>query len=564
MTQSLQEARALVRALEGKRQERVKVWQNIQRFILPGRGLFGGETASSAADKATRRLCSAGTRAARLTAAGLTSSITPENLRWYRLDPRDRGVAERPYVRQWLDATESILNNALTAGGFYAAIHNFNLDFSTFGCALLFVDVDKESFVRFEDCTIGTWAISLDSRKQLDTVSRRIKYTARTLQELYPEKVSKSVKDLCNSPATALHEIEIVHLVTKNPEYKAGKMNPTSRPWRHYVYEEGSGEQFLFEGGYFEMPYMYAAWDQSHNVYGSGPGDDALPDIMQSQELKRLNLVSANMRVNPPMLVPAAYQGRVNLSPGSMTRSSAAESEGFRPLLQGVAYDSIESRAELSATESDIRDALMSSIFATLPMEQRPPGMTATEFLARKQERLLLLGPAISRYMTQLTSVLVRMWASLDRALQVPPPPPTITDAGTLDVVYTSPMSQALRQHGVESTQAVVEMVIRLAQADPSALDKLNIDEVIDETASALGAPGRIVRSDEEVAQIRAQKQQAQMEQMQNDQSQKVAQAAAQLGSVSMNNTLAGAVAGMAGLAGKASANAPQNAEGKA
>lgn len=555
---TLARARALVRAMEAKRQRRLPLWRKIQRHILPARGHFGEETASSAADMAARRLSSAGTRAARTTAAGMTSSITPQNMRWFRLDPRDKQMLERPYVRQWLDDCESVMRTTLSAGQFYAAIHNFNLDFSGFGCSLLFADHDEKSVLRFECCTIGSWAVSLDSARALDAVCRRLRLTASEVLRLYPKTASERVSTLCQQPDTALQEVEIVHLVTRNERLTSGpplKLGKKERPWRHLVWEEGEGKQFLHEGGYYEMPYMFAVWDDSHDIYGSGPGDDALGDVAQAQELKRLNLLSAQMRVTPPMLAPAQYQGRLALTPGAINKYALGEPEGIRPLLQGVSYDSAESRAELAATESDIRDALMASIFATLPMEQRPPGMTATEFLARKQERLLLLGPAISRYMTQLSDLLMRVWCACDRALQLPPPPPSVTEQGVLDVVYTSPMSQALQQSGVESTQAVVEMVLRLAQADPTALDKLNIDQVIDVVAVALGAPGSVVRSDDEVAHLRGERAKAQAEALQMQQMREMVDTVAKVGAVPTQGTLAGTLAGTgAGTAGPADA----------
>lgn len=556
---SLAHARALVTAMEGKRQQRMEIWRKIQRHILPSRGRFGEEHAASAADMAARRLSSAGTRAARTTAAGMTSSITPQNMRWFRLDPRDKQLLERPHVRQWLDECERVINATLTAGQFYAAIHNFNMDFSAFGCALLFADAYEKSVLRFECCTVGSWAVSLDNAHQLDAVCRRLRLAASEVLRLYPKAASERVKTLCAKADTALQEVEIVHLVTRNADHVPSRklsLNKKTRPWRHLVWEEGDGKAYLHEGGYYEMPYMYAVWDDSHDAYGSGPGDDALGDVAQAQELKRLNLLSAQMRVTPPMLVPASYQGRLSLTPGAINKYSVGEPEGVRPLLQGVGYDSAESRAELAATESDIRDALMASIFATLPMEQRPPGMTATEFLARKQERLLLLGPAISRYMTHLSDLLMRVWCATGRALQLPPPPPSITEEGVLDVVYTSPMAQALQQSGVESTQAVVEMTLRLAQADPSALDKLNIDQVIDVVATALGAPGSVVRSDDEVAHIRAERAKAQEQAMQMQQMKELAETAAKMGSVPVDGTLAGALAGTVPSAGRGAGQA--------
>lgn len=558
----LQEAKALVSAMEDGRQTRLPVWRLIQRHILPQRGLFGGETAQSAKENASRRLSSAGTRAIRRTAAGLTSSITPQDLRWFTLTPADRNILELPNVRTWLDDIETKMRTALTNSGFYPAIHNLNMDFTGFACSLMFLDSDKDTLMRFEDCAVGTWAVQIDANGKLSSVCRRLKFSANALKAKYPSTISEHVKQLCDNPQTSLTEVEIIHLVTPNPQNVVGKIDRISRPWRHLVWEADNDNGFLLQGGYYEMPYFYVVWDKSHNAYGSGPGDDALGDVIQAQELKRLNLASANLRVNPPLLVPSSYQGRVSITPGSMNRYSAAEADAIRPVLQGLDYNSAESRAELQATEADINDSLMATIFITTPMEERPPGMTATEFLSRRQERLLQLGPAVSRYMTDLFDVLVRVYNILDRAGQIPMPPSSITNPGALNIGYTSPMAQALKRQGVESTQAMVDLVFTLAKADSSALDKLNVDEVIDVVAVDIGAPGRIIRSDEETAKIRQQRAQAAAAAQQAEQARQASEIAVKAGAVPMEGTVAGAMAPMLGIPEQAQQN--QQAGGSA
>ena len=55
-----------------------------------------------------------------------------------------------------------------------------------------------------------------------------------------------------------------------------------------------------------------------------------------------------------------------------------------------------------------------------------------------------------------------------------------------------------------------------MAQLNPAVLDKLDMDEAVDQYAKKLGVPAVVVVSDENVAAIREQRaqQQAQMEQM--------------------------------------------------
>ena len=74
---------------------------------------------------------------------------------------------------------------------------------------------------------------------------------------------------------------------------------------------------------------------------------------------------------------------------------------------------------------------------------------------------------------------------------------------------------------------------------NPSALDKLNTDEAIDEVAEMHGVPPKLIRSDEEVAALREQREQ----QMQQQQMMQMMQQGAQIAA-----TGAGAVKDLGGM----------------
>ena len=69
-----------------------------------------------------------------------------------------------------------------------------------------------------------------------------------------------------------------------------------------------------------------------------------------------------------------------------------------------------------------------------------------------------------------------------------------------------------------------------LAQATQSleVLDKVDVDQMVDELATGLGVPGKVIRADSDVAQIRQQRAEAQAAQMQQQQQMLEAQAAVQ------------------------------------
>ncbi len=142
------------------------------------------------------------------------------------------------------------------------------------------------------------------------------------------------------------------------------------------------------------------------------------------------------------------------------------------------------------------------------------------------------MGPVMSAYEPNvLTPLLHRLLATLDRAGLAPPPPPALEGYPCfLKMDFISPMANALRQTGAETTRALMQDVAMLAQATQSleVLDKVDVDQMVDELATGLGVPGKVIRADSDVAQIRRQRAEAQAAQMQQQQQMLEAQAAVQ------------------------------------
>jgi len=187
-------------------------------------------------------------------------------------------------------------------------------------------------------------------------------------------------------------------------------------------------------------------------------------------------------------------------------------------------------QAEINAVGQRLEQELMASIFASMPLDQRPRDMSATEFLERKREALQQMGPVMSAYEPNvLTPLLHRLLATLDRAGLAPPPPPALEGYPCfLKMDFVSPMANALRQTGAETTRALMQDVAMLVQTTQSTdiLDKVDVDQMIDELATGLGVPGKVIRADSDVAQIRRQRAEAQQAQMRRQQQMLETQAA--------------------------------------
>lgn len=543
------EVRTFAEHLQQARTPREKEWVELSRWICPYRGVFTGEDLAPRGRRRDQdgsrdgnyRFTQAATQALLKGASGITSGMTPRNVSWFEPEFDNPDMAEASGARVWLDEVDRRMKNTLAEGGFYQAVQSFNTDLLWAGCALLYSENSPVSVMRYECVQVGTFCVQLDSDGRLDAVVRTMAWTpARMAQHFGRDALSDGTKSKLEKSPYEL--VRVTHCVRRRDLRDPGKRDRKNMPWESYFWEDGA-DDFLHEGGFNEMPYFFAVWYEGQTPYGTGPGDEALPDSRQIDLLERNKLEGLAKLVRPPVQYPGQFKERLRLEPGGMT-PVMDKNILITPIIDLGPYASSLQylQAELQTVGTRIEQELMASIFASMPLDQRPKDMSATEFLERKREALQQLGPVISAYEPNvLTPLLERTLAALDRAALLPPPPPDLAGYPLLmKLDFVSPLANALRQTGAETTRAILQDVAGLAQLNPEVLDKIDLDQAIDELATGLGVPGKIVRADADVEQIRqtrAQQQAAMMQQQQMATAAETASRAAQ-----GINSLAGAV----------------------
>lgn len=174
--------------------------------------------------------------------------------------------------------------------------------------------------------------------------------------------------------------------------------------------------------------------------------------------------------------------------------------------------------------------------------------MTAREVAERSQEKLVMLGPVLERLQGEMLDPLIaRIFGVMERKGMIPPVPDEIAGV-PLKIEYIGMLAQAQRLVGLNPMEQYAGFVAQLAGLDPSALDKLDIDQLVDEYAHDLGVPASLVRSDDVVAAIREQRAQAQQQQQMQEQMQSALEGAATASEIKLpgnENLLSGLLGGM-------------------
>ena len=544
----VKELKQLVSHLEGLRTKRLAQQYEIGRLILPSRGLFRGEETESLRD--ADLFNPAAQRALRKAAAGMTQAITPASDPWFRHAFLSRADREATGGNEYVDTVDARIRAVLSAGSFYQAVHAFNKELLAFGCALLSCESSPRTVARFACQTCGTYAVALDADRMPACVVRRLKMTPRELAERFGrDRLSDVTQKMLDDKPYA--PVEVVHVVQRRENADASRRDGLNMPFASCWYEE-SGERLLHEGGFRSMPFFFTVWEEARGIYGTGPGDEALADQKGIEAWELRKMLGIEKMIDPPLLAPGTLKRHVRVAPGEVVSDSAAtQNNALRPLYEvnfGPAVQYVQQ--EVQQISMRLEDVMMANIFANMSLETRPAGMTMTEYMDRRRRSAELMGPTVSAYEPRVLNPLIeRVFALLDEAGMLPPPPDGLSEWATLSVSYQSPMAQMLEQSGAVATAQFMEQVAPLVQVNPEIFDKLDTDQMVDELAQRMGVPASIIRSDEQVATIRRQRAEAQAAQQAQAVAMMQAEAAAKLGGVSTQGTVAGELLGADGEA---------------
>jgi methyl-accepting chemotaxis protein len=180
--------------------------------------------------------------------------------------------------------------------------------------------------------------------------------------------------------------------------------------------------------------------------------------------------------------------------------------------------------ATIREHETRIKTAYYADLW--LMLSQADGEMTAREVVERREEKLLQLGTVLERLQNELLNPLVdRVFGILQRRGKLPKAPPELSGK-PLRVEYISIMAQAQKLLGTTGIERLAGFIGQVAAVKPEILDKFDVDATVDEYSEMLGVPAGIVRTDEEVATIRAQRQQMAQQQQQAAQMQQAAETA--------------------------------------
>lgn len=508
-------------ALKNDRSSWDEHWREIAKYTLPRRGRFF--VAPNQNDKGKKMnqavLDSTGAWAALVLASGMMAGITSPARPWFRLTLSDRDLAEVAAVKMWLDEVTKTIQAIIAKSNIYQVLPELYLELGLFGTAAMLLLEDFEDVVRAYSLTVGEYYLGTNKRGEVDTIYRVFPMTVGQLcDEFGLDALTDNVKTIYQQ-GTYDREINVVHAIEPNHLRVPESPWSSDMPFRSVWYEDGSVQtKVLRTAGHHEFPGMCPRWRTTGgDVYGHGPGMDALPDIRSLQVHDKREAQAIDKGVNPPMRAPPGLKNEpMSVLPGGVTFDGGTTGARFEPAYETnpMWLNHMVNRG--TRKQEAVKRTFYVDLFLMISQMEGVQPRNNLEIAERKEEKMLMLGPVLeSVHNTLLDPIITRIFNVGMRASQgqrgiFPPPPPELADMD-LEIEYISMLAQAQKSVATAGIERLAGFVGNLAAVKPEVVDKVDFDQSVDEYSDMLGVPAKTIVPDDKVREIRAQRQRLQM-----------------------------------------------------
>lgn len=489
----------------------LSVWREVRQYVMPTYsdyltegGSRGQNIFDTTAIEARKRL-----------AAGMYNWMAPPDKRWFEIVPQDDELAKDDEVNDYFSEVTKIIAFAMANSNWSTVLIQV---LNNLACGLDGIvyceDGGKYSTLNFRSFPVETVCYAENSRGRVDTVFREISMTSRQLlQEFSEENLPEKIRNEANDPRQQDKKHQILHAVYPRCNRDVDCMDNKNMPFAD-VYIDLESKRVIYESGFEEYPFAVCRFDKSDNeTYGRGPGIDMLPSIKMLNRMQQAYIISAEHRADPSYLVPdgSLMSKDFNRNPGAVIPYKPGLS-GAKPEMLPVGSNGMKEFQDIKEVQQTIKTGFFWDIFDPLGDMKN---ITATEAEIRNDGKMIPFAPIAGNLHSELFRVIIhRVFGIIARRGMLPQPPQKLLDNPDYKIEFVSKIALSIKK--IESlgwlqTEAAIANV---AARNPEVMDNFLDDEIVRDISLVNGSSPGWLRSVRERDQIRAERAQAQAEQM--------------------------------------------------
>lgn len=496
-------------ALMNERTSFEPIWRDVRDFFAPRTARFNGEQVNRG-DRQDEQIINSSPRyAVRTLSGGMQSGITSPMRPWFKLAAPDPELNEMEDVKFWLADVERRMRYVIGRSNFYSVIKVAYASMALYGNAAIGIEKDDEKVVRFHHFPIGSYSMAADETGRINTVYRDYKMTAENMLKKFGDRAPDAAKVAVQS-GNYDQPFDVCQIIEPNKYARAGSALSRDKKFMSLHIDpmaSDGGDGVMMFSGFDQMRVLCPRWDiLGEDVYGTGCGELGLGDGKQMQLMEKRKLQGIDQNVRPTTIADASMRNKrtsVNPAETIYVNGLISGNAGYRRAFDINPYIN-ELREEIMRVEQRVDEAFYKNLFLMVSEFADQPNITATQINMLREEKLMMLGPVLERTNDELLDPIIDIiFAEMFEREMFPEPPEALQNV-PLRVEYISVLAQAQKALGIGNIERFVGFVGNLAAADPSVLDKVDLDQAVDEYADGVGISPSLVRSDDKVSKMRA------------------------------------------------------------
>lgn len=442
----------------------------------------------------------------------LNSLLTPQSQQWHYITTDNEDLDKDRAVKLYFEQVTRILFKARykSRANFQSSILQSYQSLGAFGTGVLLTDgyqgIDEMNIgLRYKGIPLGQMFLRENHQGQIDGFNRFMRMTRRQAIQAYGEK---------NLPPTIIEAADgeqvydFLHRVCPRGDYDPDRLDAKGKLYGSYTISL-TGNHLVREGGYNSFPVCTTRYQTGpEEVYGRSPAMDVLPAIKTLNAEKRDYLTQGHRAGTPVLLTTEDGVVDISMRPGALNPGGWADG---KPQVGTLPAGNIQVTKEMMDEERGlIKEAFLQDLFQLALETSKLPEMTATQVMERMNEKGMLLAPTVGRQQAEQGVMIEREIDVLAQQHRLPPMPGILKEAhNEYHVVYTSPLSKAMRAGDAVGFQRFLQTAIQISQAtgDPSSFDELDLNVALPDVADIFGMPERYRNSPEAKAAIRKARQ---------------------------------------------------------
>jgi len=437
-------------------------------------------------------------------ASGFMNYLTPPTSKWSRLRHKDPAMGQNKAVADYLEMVMEEVNYTFNRSNFYDQMFPSYKSSGVFGTSVLFEEEDIMDEARFSNIPLKQVVLKEDARGRVVAYYLEFKYTANQAASRWgKEELSDEMQREITDGKGDSTEHKFLLYIAKREQREIQKTDKKNMPIQA-CWIDVKGRMVVEESGYNEFPVMVHRFDKRPFIpWGFSPAMKALPFARILQVIAKTNLRAMMKHTDPPVALPNnAFIAPFNSNPRAVNyyNKDMMDSKGIFSF--GNFGDPKAGMMAIEYYTGQVKSMMFNDAF--LAFNNITKEMNNPEVMERINEKMTILGPAVGRYLSEVLNPIVqRTIGILLRRGKLPDPPPELMMNPNYEIDFVGALAQAQRRSELNTLVTSLTMVSNMAQFTPEVLDKVNPDKITDEVWSITGAPIKVLRDDDEVAQIR-------------------------------------------------------------